>query len=1189
MWAHRRHGDEDREHSDDASSQAESYAQSSRRLAAPSVLSTTSSSSRSLNSTFSALEADDIDFFDQLIASLPLGNASFASLKASYVQLRQEVDLKASPDRDVQLWNTLLSLVKVRGRDWSERWDTVRVGLGLEMREADLSDVSSLIDRGRGPTDDESQTAESQTQWTQETSQSEGSDADNSSQSSDDGWTASAHSRRHDNASFTSSATTVGGHVGSSSSSHRTLLAADLDERKAEDLAALKARMELLTRQAGALTVQVNRAVSPRAWSKSRVIEEPSSESPATSPVQEQDGFGNAYHSSSGEEGTSPRQPNLAQRRLDMVLSSNRPSLREAAQRRAEESEEQAWSRSARLAEEHHEVRLTSNCFTWWYRLQHRQSGRIEQANEVRDRRLVSQSFQYWKSLADDDVELTKTASHANHIRSILSPWRIWRRKTTEKRNKVWEAKKSELRGLYTAMKQTRSTRLLRDALTQWRQRLLDSKSLDFRNGHLLGGAFFLWRMQLDVSQALGGPKSALVRQKEVQLKETVLDRWRKTVQMSTALRGWQEDRSRRCVSQAFQLWSKMTTLTAIGRTYSVVRLQRSTMQTWLQRLAESSMNKRRQLQADRMCSRWTTKKAVKQWRQACGKLQDSEAAADSFREQSQRSLVRRSVARWRTESRGRLLTKVKEGRLLKICTGQWQVALRRATVILPAQARAMANRKSSVIQADCLDHWRARLRFHREAETVAYRTASSNLLKDVVKQWHSAHSRRKLALKHAQEDHERSMLRKTLLSMRSRVLARRLREFQEGQQATLLRRSFHSWRARKNRQEVDRLAVAHIQSRITLRMERETLRVWTQRVVDRRFLLFEVNEAHKEKTMSQALAHWHRSYLRVREQNSLGESFQDIKREESQRRIVHLWVTKSRKNRSLRERGDQLAAQRDERIVSQAFGKWYDDWREDNIRDLEYELALRRQEDAKRKAMTQWIQSTKPLPAIRLHHQRLKEGMFERWRDRLPLAIDVRRAVETDHETLLSKALYHWLDECKGKRARRAAARFGGPSMARLSRHSSRHSSSPFKVVRPRRSTGSRSIDGQSSPRIAPSSPLPSIEGFAPSPSVRGTRAWDELSYDASDLRRPVSEAGQVRGSALPTTLTEARRHRVPRAMSERPPTSHDDQRRRYPGTEEGTFSESSEPSQRERGGGTFLEELRRKRREMAAVEGRR
>ena len=109
-----------------------------------------------------ALQDAEWSFFDGVIALVPPGSSSFAELKAAFEACQHEPALlqpvvtalgspTATPQEarhavEARLWNTLLSLVQVRGHTWSERWDAIRVGSGKEPRE------ESEAPLGRPPT-----------------------------------------------------------------------------------------------------------------------------------------------------------------------------------------------------------------------------------------------------------------------------------------------------------------------------------------------------------------------------------------------------------------------------------------------------------------------------------------------------------------------------------------------------------------------------------------------------------------------------------------------------------------------------------------------------------------------------------------------------------------------------------------------------------------------------------------------------------------------------------------------------------------------------------------------------------------------------------------------------------------------------------------------------------------------------
>ncbi|KAI3627124.1 hypothetical protein CBS14141_001125 [Malassezia furfur] len=106
-----------------------------------------------LSASFRLHDAE-IAFFNAVVGSLPAASDSFGHLKRAYdAQMRVPAlvhriarALDVGPDDtaavDARLWNTLLALVQVRGHTWAERWDAVRVSLGLDPWASDDDEES---------------------------------------------------------------------------------------------------------------------------------------------------------------------------------------------------------------------------------------------------------------------------------------------------------------------------------------------------------------------------------------------------------------------------------------------------------------------------------------------------------------------------------------------------------------------------------------------------------------------------------------------------------------------------------------------------------------------------------------------------------------------------------------------------------------------------------------------------------------------------------------------------------------------------------------------------------------------------------------------------------------------------------------------------------------------------------------
>lgn len=1096
-------------------------------------------------------------FFDALVADLAPGESSFASLNSAYQRLRRTwPGISNDPERDDHLYDSLLSLVKVRGRDWSERWDAVRVGLGYDMRARDdvtsgsasgsgmedTDDIDSVDDvhtlggssstSGSASTstlrrhssrwsmhDDDDAADDVDSQWTQETSQSEGSDGDQDT--ADDGddterarRLAKAGGRRSPSSRASSiishsslgrrhrresSSSTIRGDEQTQDSSDRTLQRAPvLSARQrvvdSPGLAALNAKRDALIRQAAQLAQAAKRSSlapaspSPRRTpvprprnSDARVdqltrllskLQHQTGDSPESDETTEVSG------SETESQASIPARlakttalptlepaahPQPQRQRIDDILASlrsDRESLRETVQRHAEQSEEAAWSGTMRLADRHRNDRLLSKCWTWWRHVDESRVINEDRARSFHRQSSLTSHFREWRDNAAHSRSLNDTATRADHVRALLFGWRVWRRRYQSAKTAAWESRKDEMRQAYSEIKSRRAARAQASALETWHQALLTRRAVNFRNGHLLGGAFFLWKIKRSVSSELGEQYNAVVQRLETRIARSALHHWRRMTAVQTRAEEWDALHQHRTLKTTLDEWRRKTTIVPLATTYAAQRLQRSTLRTWLERLSQSTITKRRQAQAERFQRRTDQRRALQQWRNAQKRQVELERRADTFHTKSGQNLARRSLVQWQLHARASLLLRVRDGRLQKRVVQHWRREVKRTTVDMPRRARRLARRAFRRTAAACLSQWLSRTRQRTHRVQVAQTYSNRNLLRDIVQQWRDATRRHAVRGEEAAAFRDVTLIKGAWSAMRARVQQRRLDALTQRTSTRIAQHALTHWRARATQQALDRLGVAHMTAKRTQRLERTTLRHWLNRVIERRAALIEVGEARDNQLASGALARWRRSLSRVRDVQRLGESFVEIRNEQAQRKHLHAWVIKHRTLRSLRERASRFVASRNAKLQRDALTTWYDGLRESLLHASEYATSLQRQERLKTRALRVWVTKTTHIPALRFHHTKLKFLALQRWRETLPHAVQRREAAEHDAWVLARKAFGHWQDRARGKRAARAAARFGGPSLMRIRRHSARLSGggagNPFVVLpRARRRSG--------------------------------------------------------------------------------------------------------------------------------------
>ncbi|CAO1625749.1 unnamed protein product [Parajaminaea phylloscopi] len=1057
---------------------------------------TTSTSARSIASTFSTLDDDDVHFFDQVIAALPSKASSFKLIKDAFTTLAGEPasGLGQTNRRDEHRWAVLLSLTKVRGSDWSDKWDTVRMGLGLDIRGIDptvstsgismsdsVEDTDTDADAGRSDGDvTATEVPRSASEWTQETSQSEGSDADGSSQASSgrtwldrdrgsdrttDGTTDRTTASPHPSTTPSNAVRTAKSDLGGTSSYQST-------EPASNEYDVLRARMEYLSRRAGQLAIQAQSASAREGpvGTETRAI--PSAPGSPTAVLSAR----LARLLSAGSESDSPRgesgDDNAAHdmrraTKIDSMIAacrSSRESVRELARRRAAESEEAAYAASAALAQRFHNKRLLLLSWTWWFQRLATQREMYRNALASHRSHATNSAFALWRSLATVDHVLQSTAERADRVRSLLTSWRTWRRKGKEHTDQRWNQRKAQLKEVYVLVKERRDAAVLRQGWQSWQQSLRDRRAATFRNGHLLGGAFFLWHIKLGVSSALAGQEAALRHKRDERTRQSALSAWAKAATLSIHLRHWEQSHSSAQVESLFGLWHRWTSLRSLAQAYDRQRLQRSTLQTWLQRLSQTHIDKRRQMQADRLHAHHSKQTALRRWTTSLKKTRDRTVQALTYRDATKERLLQAAVERWRLQSRLRLLHRVRAGRLQKSALLQWRQRRKFIAVTMQTQALQIASRQTQRSAADCLSHWRLVSKRYGEAYSAAEQLSAHSAALSMLRQWRAALAKRAAASERAAAADIWFIQKRTLDKLRHFAHCQRLRRWQNQSSQRLQQDAFEAWRMRAKQHVAHRLGVAAVQSRAEERIQRDCLEQWMSRVIERRALLLQVGDAYSERLVATSFDQWRKSRLRVHELNSLGDSLRDIKRQETLRRCMQEWTYRQRKLRSLQERVGRLVSQNTRRALAAAMDRWYEKYREEHLRDAEVDVVTARQDRAKIRTLAIWIGRTKPIPALHFHHTRLKAVAMKRWREKFPLAVRHREAAEVYAQSTTTKALAHWAEKAKSRRTARAAARFGGPSMgARLKRHSARLPS-PF-VVRPRRSIPADDDSGRPDP----------------------------------------------------------------------------------------------------------------------------
>lgn len=979
---------------------------------------TSQTSTTSLSTAFVHLGQRQVAFFDRVIDLLPDDAQEFSELKRAYNRARSEDgsslprDLDA--DADAALWDSLLRLTHVRGRTWAQRWDAVRVALGLEPRIVSEDDES-----GRSTPDEETprQAAGNRPHsWHAEVAKIARLRAPSSTTESP---AAAAQQRRRDG---------------------RT---------EADEIEALRARMAALTAEASSLASSIERGpaqgatiarpsilVSARDRGKSsrgRKLRFASSSeqfeiSKATTVESASDEEGHHVGSSHTSPPTNTKSNEHhrtaftpAKRRFEEVVARSR-SERDAS-RRAEEAQQEA-AEEVQLASAYRQAdllfgaHLVRKCLSWWLTLHRKRTANYQHAVRARDELLKTKAFDAWSMHYRKEHRRISSAAKIDTVRCKLRAWRIWQRTYQEKRRRHREERRMELRGAFEVTRSKMEYRLTNDYYQHWRRALMERRASRFRAEHLLRGAISLWRIHTW--------RTSMLHESE----ERISSRQQSTL-LSLAWRRW-------------TIATQMREQSAIARSYDRQQTLQYCLNRWVENLAQKKSEQRRAALADRWRTRLTKAYAWQVWMEKAQRIVSLQAQADAFQiqqEEKQRAIYLR---KWILCERRQLFVRISSSRRIALLFSKWHTKHSTMKEDLMEKEAVIHSKRNSKSRLETFKVWKEATRKIVLAQQLAAKRDGRKVLGEVMSLWKASNRRKELAWYQAQAVDAHAVQRRCYSIWIDRRRQNKLKECERRRNFECLRNSFAFWQANAAERRREAIAVAMMRSKVERRTRGEVLHKWTVRVIERKSLYMEAAEAHDGLLLQRAWQAWMAACIRHDDMLNLSNSFRDVKCEDWMRRLFTKWSNAARAERLRRERAERFLAQHRKQVMHRVIEQWYDRYMEATMREQELNALLQRQEAAKRSVLAHWKARTRCLPAVQLDHARLKSHAFYRWHELLPFARLRRTALEHDRLVMQAKAFDHWLYVAKAKRAFRAAARFGGPSAVRLRAAHRRSSANP-------------------------------------------------------------------------------------------------------------------------------------------------
>ncbi|UZJ51935.1 hypothetical protein CBS101457_001255 [Exobasidium rhododendri] len=958
----------------------------------------TSASKFSLSTSFVNLNAHDIDFFDQIVDLLPPGADDFASLKRAYNKLRGESEYYINETQDAFLWDTLLKLIQVRGKDWAKRWDAVRMAIGLEPR------VSSGSERERDNGVDG--------QGEEEVEEEETSESD-----------------------------TVKEQGGGRDSSSPAMQESRPSTTRAE-IEALRRRMALLTTEAGNLVGTIQRRTEPevshavqrsfvtrneeRRSAKSRNVKGSARQLRfAEQEIVKRDEKATKVESASDEENARTQRvplrpykfpsvddlrPVAAQRQFDEVVARSR-NEREA-QKRAQEDQQEAIE-EARLfpllkkADQLSSYHLKCKCFLWWKTSSLQRNKKVEEARQARDVVIAGKVLKAWRSSTTKRQSRLRGAAKVDDVRCKLRAWRVWRRTLQEASTQRREEKRSRLKGAYTLTRRIVEQRIVKEGFLHWKLVLMTHRTTHFRTQHLVRGAFSLWKLHMWRSITLSA--------KEVVVKGKIEDE---------------------LISRAWEKWTeacRMNNMNRLAEAFHRHRLLQKFFLDWTITREEKATLRRREALADRWRARRTKRSALLSWQHSLAGVRRKEHKANDLQARQVDVLLTSTLKIWRARRREVLFQKVDVFRVMSTAFTKWTKRYDQLTLRLTKLEDTLTSRIEGKTLGVAFHMWRETTEQIVMSQRLAGERDRRKIKTETFIRWMKAVQGKRGDMQHATVIDGFLLQRKMWSLWMARHTEVKVELLRRSRNRALMGTTMTFWKARFTERRQEKLKIDAIQKTIEGRIRRESLSKWTAAVIERKSVLMEAREKRDAYIVRSVWLKWIDACLRHEDMLNLSKSFIDVKKEEQLRRTFLAWVKFARAESNRKLLAKQFLREKRTITLEKSVTQWYDRYVESSLRPLEYEALLQRQKIVQRLIFTRWKSRTTSLPAIRFDHVRSKSHTFYRWLERLPLVRVENQATRWDKQSMQRKGFQHWSAAARAKKAVRAAARFGGPSAARL------------------------------------------------------------------------------------------------------------------------------------------------------------
>ncbi|SPO27853.1 uncharacterized protein UTRI_04996 [Ustilago trichophora] len=1070
---------------------AASVASSSQNTVSTSTTPPSTSSRFSINQAFKALTDDDIHFFDRLVSTLPSHASDFSRLKAAYTaHLPEELNrrqrragpssIRGRVDWDAHLWSILLSLVKVRGSNWRERWDSVRLAFGLDPNSGDETDLSAAT-QSTAITGTDSSTqhgveSHSDSEWDE--SHRRYLQAATSSASPSSALTPLQHHAHH---SVLPARSDLGLPRSSSPPPRRNAFdaAAPASDHHASeeehhhhhhhhhhlDLESRSKRSHLED-PISAIQARLSRLLEHSSPNDGGDTDSPGDSYPIDA-NNERDGALTTH---------AARLPADARRRFDELVRSSqseRNRLRDSHLATQEEEEQQRWSQQLEVADLWRARRLLQMCLAWWITLTRQQLEEAQNAADASARVTVDKAWERWRVQAQQEREARRTGEKTDRVRCTLTAFRHWKRRARIALERKEERKKDSMRTAYYTVTSAVKTRTLRQAFHLWKERYMNQVADHVRRRHLQAGALALWQMRSSHSKQLRMREKVVKVKRDHSILTQAWDRWNDRFDQSKALSQFQHYHHRLLAAEALHTWRKKAMLSKLSQAFTDRRLKLAVIDGWKFALEQRHLHRKQETIAVRWRSRRLKHDIITKWRRLSQRISSMEEQAITMQNRKKKERLHSLFHSWQLQSRAALFQRVRAANTVEHAFHIWKH--RHTTLITSLHQResSIVQRHNQVTLLAYLKRWSELTSHIRNRESQVQARRNEALCNDVFIAWRNKQLEHCLLEQKSAAVSDFFTLRSTFHQWRTQLRAHRADVKEANHNRRLVQQVFEIWKARTSKQQRLSAILQHSLAKSDQALARSYLNQWVARIIEVRSRELEVKEQRERRLVKAAFCAWIEACLRHDDLLALMNSYIDVKEEDRKRRMFVHWNKVAREHKERKGKAEMLVASARKKLLTQSLTIWQDKMKERSLATQEYDMLMRRQQLSLHWALNIWQSQTLSLPAIRMRNTSLKRAAFRHWRQSLPGAQIFNQAARIARFRSLQRSWQTWKNAIKFRRQLRAAARFGAgsisvqrlrtlsaaaaanrpagsssPSVAHSSSPSVAHSSSPFRVA---------------------------------------------------------------------------------------------------------------------------------------------